>query len=83
MLTEDDGAQPVDYEVKRFRPHPNYSKRKQSNDIAVIELKTVVTFTEFIRPACLDQGHPNKVYSVIAVSDLNLCFITQYQKFFD
>ena len=80
LLTTDDGAQPVDYLVKSFRWHPDYNQYKKFNDIALIELKTVVIFTEFIRPACLHQGHSDEVYSVIAVSDFRLYNVRREQK---
>jgi hypothetical protein len=62
----DDRAQPVEYEVKRFIPHPDYNLRTKQNDIALLELDRLVTFTAFIRPACLHRGNSD-VKTVIAV----------------
>eukprot|EP00066_Takifugu_rubripes_P010844 XP_003978997.1 PREDICTED: serine protease 33-like [Takifugu rubripes] len=40
-------------EVRRAVIHPRYSERTKSNDIALLELSTPVTFTNYIRPVCL------------------------------
>lgn len=53
----DDGAEPVEYEIKRVIKHENYDKNFRDNDIALIELKTDVNFTMFIRPACLQLNN--------------------------
>jgi hypothetical protein len=62
----DDGADPVDYNIKRFIKHENYKKSLKENDIALIELVTSVNFTKFIRPACLKQDDIG-IEKVIAV----------------
>ena len=67
-MTTDDGAEPEDYEIKRFIKHPQYRIIPNRNDIALIELRKNVKFTDFIRPACLIQDDNDREYSVIAVS---------------
>lgn len=51
----DEGSEPVDYNIEKFIVHPNFNRRTKDNDIALIRLKTIVTFSTFIRPACLHQ----------------------------
>lgn len=36
--------------------HEDFNKNYMENDIALVELATDVTFTKFIRPACLQQN---------------------------
>ena len=38
--------------------HPDYNHETRINDIAVLQLKTPVSFSEFVQPACL----PNPSY---------------------
>jgi hypothetical protein len=40
-------------EVLRYKIHPGYSVARFENDIAIITLKTKVSFTESISPVCL------------------------------
>jgi hypothetical protein len=68
LKTENDGAQPVDYDIKRFIKHGSYNRLSRENDIALIELESTITFTKFIRPACLQQGNQIS-YQVVAVRD--------------
>lgn len=56
LLKADDGAQPVEYSIEKVIEHENYSRSNRTNDIALIKLAKFVTFTHFIRPACLHQG---------------------------
>lgn len=67
LLRSDDGAQPVEYSIEKVVEHKNYSRAYRTNDIALIKLMKAVTFTRFIRPACLHQGETIGK-SVIAVS---------------
>lgn len=47
----------VDHEIKKpVLEHEDYDRGMKTNDIALIKLVQDVTFTEFIRPACLHQG---------------------------
>nr|XP_023024181.1 melanization protease 1-like [Leptinotarsa decemlineata] len=44
---------PVDIPVLSTLRHPNYHTRTLKNDIALVRLKTIITFTDFIQPICL------------------------------
>ncbi|XP_054259697.1 venom protease-like [Macrosteles quadrilineatus] len=48
-----DGASPVEVDVDRAIPHPNYRSSGKTDDIAVVRLKTQVQFNDFIQPICL------------------------------
>ncbi|XP_067237782.1 trypsin-3-like [Chanodichthys erythropterus] len=39
--------------VTQVIPHPSYSTSTQNNDIALLQLSSPVTFTDYIRPVCL------------------------------
>ncbi|KAF4116314.1 hypothetical protein G5714_003803 [Onychostoma macrolepis] len=39
--------------VTRLITHPSYSSTTQNNDIALLQLSSSVTFTDYIRPVCL------------------------------
>lgn len=39
--------------VTRLIIHPSYSTINQNNDIALLQLSSSVTFTDYIRPVCL------------------------------
>lgn len=41
----DDGAQPVDYVIKKKIIHPNYSRGTAENDVAILKLVEAVPFT--------------------------------------
>lgn len=40
-------------QLRRFIVHPEFSKRSKTNDIALLELDSPVTFTNYTRPVCL------------------------------
>ena len=80
LLTTDDGAFPVDYEIKRIVKHPQYSMRTKENDIALIELKNNVSFNNLTRPACLNQFDVDSG-GVVAVS-FKLTFFTAITELF-
>nr|XP_034833575.1 serine protease snake-like [Maniola hyperantus] len=46
-------GEPKDVKIKRFIRHPGYRPPKKYNDIALIELDSVVQFKGNIHPACL------------------------------
>ncbi|ODM90952.1 Serine protease easter [Orchesella cincta] len=48
-------SSPVDIEIEKIIPHPNYSKRDKSNDIALIRVAEDIPFEKniFIKPVCL------------------------------
>ena len=68
LKTRDDGANEVDYAIERFIKHESYSRRSRYYDIAVIKLTQDVTFSKFIRPACLWQSFNINETKAIAVS---------------
>ncbi|KAK7175096.1 hypothetical protein R3I93_002101 [Phoxinus phoxinus] len=39
--------------VRRFINHPNYNNPPHDNDIALLQLSSSVTFSDYIRPVCL------------------------------
>lgn len=43
----------VSRSVSSIISHPRYSSRTNNNDIALLRLSRIVTFTDFIRPVCL------------------------------
>ena len=45
----------VEIDIKIFIKHPLYDSKLNRHDIALIELVNNVTFSKFIRPACLNQ----------------------------
>lgn len=45
-----------DYDVDEFISHEGYDSNKKVNDIALIKLKTDVTISTKVRPACLHQN---------------------------
>uniref|UniRef100_A0A8W7NTC6 Peptidase S1 domain-containing protein n=1 Tax=Anopheles atroparvus TaxID=41427 RepID=A0A8W7NTC6_ANOAO len=63
-----DGAEPEDYDILRFIPHPEYRKNLgKYNDLALIQLRDRVTFTNFIRPACLYDSDALNDRTAIAI----------------
>lgn len=53
MSTSNDGSEHQDYDIEQIKVHPNYRFPLKYDDVALIKTKRTVTFTEFIRPACL------------------------------
>uniref|UniRef100_A0A671LTD5 Acrosin n=1 Tax=Sinocyclocheilus anshuiensis TaxID=1608454 RepID=A0A671LTD5_9TELE len=45
--------QTISRTVTRLITHPSYSTTTQNNDIALLQLSSSVTFTDYIRPVCL------------------------------
>lgn len=54
----------VDVEVEDIRRHDQFEARTYRNDIAVLKLRTPVTFTDLISPVCLPYDRLNTVESV-------------------
>lgn len=67
LALSNDGAQPVEYDIKTFIKHANFKRDSKENDIALIELRKDVEFTKFIRPACLQQDN-NFANPLVAVN---------------
>ncbi|XP_055708950.1 uncharacterized protein LOC129805183 [Phlebotomus papatasi] len=51
--SEQDEARPENVRIKRHVPFPEYTRRTQYNDLALLELERKVTFNPYVRPACL------------------------------
>lgn len=68
LASDTDKAQPVDYSIKKIIVHPEYNRFTKLNDIALIELNEEVKFTNFIRPACLQQNELVNINTVVAVT---------------
>lgn len=43
----------VSVSVSQVIKHPNYNSQTQDNDIALLQLSSSVTFTDYIKPVCL------------------------------
>lgn len=39
--------------LKKIIPHPNYNEYTYDNDIALMEMDSPITFSDYIRPICL------------------------------
>lgn len=48
--TVEEGATPIDYEVDRLIPHPQFNSKV--NDIGIVRLKNKVTFTGKFKYIC-------------------------------
>ncbi|CAL8091097.1 unnamed protein product [Orchesella dallaii] len=46
-------SSPIDIKIEKIIPHPNYSKKDKSNDIALIRVDEDIPFSVFIKPVCL------------------------------
>jgi secreted trypsin-like serine protease len=55
LKVRDRGNPKVDIPIERFIIHEAYNWQTRENDIALVRMKQPVTFTTFIRPACLQQ----------------------------
>ncbi|XP_055618901.1 uncharacterized protein LOC129763961 [Toxorhynchites rutilus septentrionalis] len=54
LVRDDDGANPIDVDIEEFLRHPEFKRsRGLYNDVALIKLVRKITFTNYIRPACL------------------------------
>lgn len=56
LVKDNDGAEPITVEALKFIGYPKYKSSLKYFDVALLELKSPVKFTSFIRPACLWQG---------------------------
>lgn len=67
LQNSNDGADAREFKIKKLIKHPSYNPKLRINDIALIQLNEKVTFTRFIKPACL-QEKTNFGRNVTAVS---------------
>ena len=68
LKSRDDGAMELDYTIDQFISHEKYSRKSRYYDIALIKLTQDVTFSKFIRPACLWQSPNINQTKAVAVS---------------
>ncbi|XP_037049377.1 serine protease snake-like [Bradysia coprophila] len=57
LVRQDDGADPQEYQIESVIAHPNYRHSSNYYDIALLRLNRQVTFTRFVRPACIWQSY--------------------------
>ncbi|CRL05180.1 CLUMA_CG018056, isoform A [Clunio marinus] len=55
LSIRDQGLPEVDIPIDSFISHESYNKKTRENDIALIKMKQAATFSDDIRPACLQQ----------------------------
>lgn len=53
------GSSVVKKNLKQIIPHPNYNEYTFDNDIALMELDSPVTFSDYIQPICLPSSTHN------------------------
>lgn len=66
LKSDNDGAQPVNYAIKKIFRHPDYNPPAKYNDIALLKLDRKVQFTKFIQPACLYTNDTFRVNKTVA-----------------
>lgn len=55
LSVRDNASPEVDVPIEQFINHELYDRETRENDIALIKMTRSVTFTKYIRPACLQQ----------------------------
>ncbi|XP_026477687.1 venom protease-like [Ctenocephalides felis] len=53
LASTNDGAHPIDIPIAEKIMHEQYNRKSSTNDIAVLTLRSPVTFSESIKPICL------------------------------
>jgi len=53
------------YNIIKIIMHPNYNRRTKNNDIALLELQTKVSFTEYLYPICLPTSQPTNSEAIV------------------
>lgn len=74
LVRQDDKAQPEDYQVESVILHPNYRHSSHYYDIALLRMDRQVTFTRFIRPACLWDNSSLNITKAVATGWGQLAF---------
>lgn len=67
LKIHDIGLPEEDYNIAQFISHELYDKDSMHNDIALIRLNRDVKFSNFIRPACLQQVEVANNVKAVAV----------------
>ncbi|XP_046615531.1 venom protease-like isoform X1 [Neodiprion virginianus] len=53
LVSDNDGANPIDIPIEKITIHPDYDPSHYTNDIAVIRMERNVPFSQNIHPICL------------------------------
>ncbi|XP_046753174.1 phenoloxidase-activating enzyme 1-like [Diprion similis] len=59
MNSNTEPAEPQDSLIEASTIHPDYSKPRHYNDIAIVRLKTPVRYSKYVRPICLPPDDGN------------------------
>eukprot|EP00099_Drosophila_melanogaster_P023796 NP_651662.1 uncharacterized protein Dmel_CG11842 [Drosophila melanogaster] len=80
--TNNDDADPEDFDVKDFTAHPEFSYPAIYNDISVVRLSRPVTFNDYKHPACLpfDDGRLGTSFIAIGWGQLEIVPRTENKK---
>jgi len=57
--SEQDDAAPIQLNITGHIPHPDFTSSNKYNNIGLLKLEKPVTFSEYIRPACLPDTDVN------------------------
>jgi secreted trypsin-like serine protease len=55
LKVREPGLPETEIPIEFFKSHESYNKESRENDIALIKMRSPVTFSKSIRPACLQQ----------------------------
>ncbi|XP_050421254.1 venom protease-like [Adelges cooleyi] len=64
----DDVVQPIDIGIEKIIVHESYDGKRSINDIALVELESLVKFNDYIQPICLPDGTPKITNSTLTVA---------------
>ncbi|KAF5296973.1 hypothetical protein FQR65_LT10125 [Abscondita terminalis] len=60
-LTDVDCADKQEHKVIERRPHPFYNRWQLLNDVALLKLEKVVTFSDYVRPICFPTSENDDI----------------------
>lgn len=66
LLREDDDAKPLRLNVAESISHPLYKRRIKYNDIGLIRMDRKISFSEYMRPACLPETYDSETEKALA-----------------